>query len=88
MKEPAILYKVHLTEADQRRLKTVMQNWLRVHAHMVRLPRTWAAHEELRRMLWYEIHGAKRMDIALRVFRRMMLLSKELHEKQLLELWQ
>jgi len=87
MKQPAILYQVRVDDADKRRLHPVMQNWLRAHAYTTKLPRNWKGYEELRRMLWFELNNAKRMDVALRIFRRMMQLMKELHERDILEMF-
>jgi hypothetical protein len=86
MKLPTILNGVVLDGNDILRLGPHMDNWLRVHAHMIKQPRSWRGYEELRLMLCYELLNGRRMQVALRIFRRAMVLHKELHEREIVSL--
>ena len=80
-----LLEDVKLSDADKKRLEPVMRNWLACHAYGVKMGETWAAYEELKRMLVYEAQHGKRYDIARRIFGRMQSVRYALLVKELVE---
>ena len=83
-RQPSILSGVKLGPRDVARLPAIMQNWMRVHAHMTKQKRDWHGYHELAKMLKYELMHSRRMDVVLRLFRRMTLISREIQERELL----